>query len=466
MRNSPSYRKAKRGFKKSADKRNTKLPRNINPVEVTIERIGSAGDGIGTAELTLNYQTKTYTCFIPNTLAGETVIAKPVSISHQGIVAELVELVDASPARKPPLCPVAFECGGCQLQHLTPAAYQQFKEEKLLATLEQKKLTPQQIIPAFWADEASRRRAKINFKNTASGLILGFFARRSHHIISIEGCIILDPALKAVCDRITNWLAPCLEAGQQGQIHINMLDEGADILLGSDQPWTSFQHTQLAQTAHHIDVARISLADLPQESNHFETPTLLWQRLAPHLNSLGLPVTPPAGGFLQSVKDAEHAMQQHIWKALASSKQVIDLFCGCGTFSAGLLKMKKTVWAVDGDAAACSAYQDAAQQSGYGSTLKVTSRNLFEAPVRSPEMAGFDAAIIDPPRAGAAAQIPHVIGSDVDVVVMVSCNPHSLAKDLALLVEGGFQLDSIMLVDQFVWSTHCEAVAVLKRIAS
>lgn len=458
-----SQNRRARANKQPNKQKSNKLARNIPPVELVIERVGSAGDGIGKAEFTLNYHTKSYMFFVPHTLVGERVLVQPISQNAQGIKAELIELISSSDSRNTPACTVAFECGGCQLQHFKQDAYRQFKQDHLNHILEREKLKPKQILPAFWADEESRRRAKINFKHTASGLIIGFFARQSHHIIPLDSCIILEPSLKSIIPKISNWLTPALQSGQQGQIHINMLDEGADILLSTDTKWQAAQQTLLASTAATLGAARISLSLDSSDTGLTQQPQLLWQIQPPSLKSLGLAVTPPAGGFLQSVSAAEKVMQAHIFSALKEAKNIIDLFSGCGTFSAHLLTDKKNLWALDSSDASCNAYQQAAQHAGFGTQLKVTSRNLFEAPLLSAEMEGYDAIIIDPPRAGAASQMPHLIASHIQLVVMVSCNPHSLARDLSTLSAGGFTLESVMLIDQFVWTTHCEAIAILKR---
>lgn len=456
-------RQPKRPSKRSPARKEHKLPRNTAPVELEIQHIGSSGDGVGEASLTLNYQTKNYRIFVPHTLPGEHVIAQPVSLNSQGIKATLTELVTPSADRQTPPCSLAFECGGCQLQHLSTDAYRTHKQAILNQALQRENITPEEIHPPFWADQMSRRRTRIAFKSTASDLIIGFFARQTHHIIAIDSCLILEPELKALIPQLKDWLTPVVQAGQQGHIQINMLDEGADILLASEQGWTEKQLASLASTASALQAARISVSDISASAGAPSAPILLYQDKTPHLSSLGLGITPPAGGFLQSVSAAELEMQKQILTALEDASQILDLFCGCGSLSAPLVRQQKSVWASDSDEASCKAYRAAADAAGLGQRLKISTRNLFEAPLRAAEMKGYDAAIIDPPRAGASSQMPHLILSDIQHIVMVSCNPFTLARDVSQLVTGGFTLKSVRLIDQFLWSTHCEAIAILTR---
>ena len=451
----PSYRRNPKGKSRHADQ---KLPRNSPPITVQIDRIGSGGDGIGEADITLNYRTEKRRIYVPNTLAGETVTAQPLTKTSQGIRAELIELVTASPDRATPKCDIAFRCGGCQLQHLSKPAYQQWKTDYLLSLCEKSQLTPTQIEPAFFAEDCDRRRARFAFQKTSNALVIGFFARQSHHILTLDSCIILRPDLKQMLASLQLWLDATLAAGCRGNIQVNMADEGADILLTLPSTLSADTLSALSATAHQTQAARISLLGPDQDM-----PTPIFVAATPHLADIGLPAQLPAGCFLQSSRAAEAAMQDFICDALSGYSRFIDLFCGVGTFSAPLLSRAHSILAIDSAQMAVAAYQQAAHSSGLAQKLSAKTRNLFDAPLRTDELAGFQAAIIDPPRSGAAAQMPFIAASELDMVVMVSCNPHTLFKDIKILTEAGFEFISLKLIDQFVWSTHIEAIAILRR---
>jgi 23S rRNA (uracil1939-C5)-methyltransferase len=436
-----------------------KLPRNSPSITLHIDRIGSGGDGIGEAEITLNYQQQKHRIFVPNTLAGEQVTVQPTRLTSQGIKAELTELVTASPMRANPACEIAFSCGGCQLQHMSEDSYRRWKTDQLGALCEKTALMPNRFEPSFFVPQSDRRRARFAFQNRASGVVLGFFARHSHHILELDSCVIMRPELKAILPALQTWLSEGLKAGCKGSLQINMADEGADILLITETELGADTLSVLSATAHQTKAARIS-ATRPGQP----VAVPIFVAATPHLADSGLPVAIPAGCFLQSSRSAEAEMQRAICDALAGYDRIVDLFCGVGTFSAPLLSASKQIWAVDNDEMAVTAYQQAAHHKGLAQTLLVSTRNLFDAPIRADELAGFQAAIIDPPRAGAIAQMPHIIASPVEMVVMVSCNPHSLFRDIGQLCDGGFEFDSLKLIDQFVWSTHCEAIAILRRL--
>jgi len=452
---SSSYRRKARKHARNAEQ---KLPRNSPTITVNIDRLGGAGDGIGEAEITLNYQTETYRIYVPNTLAGEQVTVRPTRKTSQGIRAELIELIRASTDRVTPKCDIAFSCGGCQLQHLSEPAYRQWKTDYLHSLCQKSGKMPNRMEPAFFAQEADRRRARFAFHKTADSLVIGFFARHSHHILGLESCQILRPDLKQMLPALQAWLDTALAPGCNGNIQVNMADEGADILLSTTSKLGSDTLSTLSATAHQTGAARISLIEQDQT-----VPAPIFVAATPHLADIGLPVEIPSGCFLQSSRSAEAVMQNYISDALSGYHHIIDLFCGVGTFSASLLAGSERILAVDSDYMAVAAYQQAAQSSGLAQKLSAHTRNLFDAPLRTTEIDGYQAAIIDPPRSGAAAQMPFIAASTLEMVVMVSCNPHSLFKDIQILCNEGFEFDSLKLIDQFVWSTHCEAIAILRR---
>ena len=147
---------------------------------------------------------------------------------------------------------------------------------------------------------------------------------------------------------------------------------------------------------------------------------------------------------------------------VGKSKKVADLFAGSGTFTMRLAH-RAEVWAVESDAAALSALEKGFR--GGAGLKKVTAerRDLFQRPLLPRELIGVDAVVFDPPRAGAAAQAKHLAKSEVAKVAAVSCNPVTLARDLEILIAGGYALKSVTPVDQFLWSPHVEAVALLEK---
>ena len=176
----------------------------------------------------------------------------------------------------------------------------------------------------------------------------------------------------------------------------------------------------------------------------------------------GVAVAIPPGAFLQATEAAEQAMADIVGGHLKRAKKVADLFAGCGSFALRLA-MKSEVHAVEGDAAALSALD---RGSRFATGLKrVTGerRDLFRRPLTFKELNAFDGVVFDPPRAGAEDQSKQIARSDVPYVAAVSCNPVTLARDLRILIDGGYTLKSVTPIDQFLWSPHVEAVALLEK---
>ncbi|TIP90357.1 MAG: class I SAM-dependent RNA methyltransferase, partial [Mesorhizobium sp.] len=173
-------------------------------------------------------------------------------------------------------------------------------------------------------------------------------------------------------------------------------------------------------------------------------------------------VAVPPGAFLQATEAAEQAMADIVGRHLARAKKIADLFAGCGSFALRLAA-KSEIHAVEGDAAALLALDRAFR---FASGLKrVTSerRDLFRRPLTFKELNAFDGIVFDPPRAGAEDQSKQIARSDVPLVAAVSCNPVTLARDLRILIDGGYALKSVTPIDQFLWSPHVEAVALLEK---
>lgn len=180
----------------------------------------------------------------------------------------------------------------------------------------------------------------------------------------------------------------------------------------------------------------------------------------------GIPVTPPPRAFLQASKEGEAALTGLVKEGAAGARKVCDLFSGCGSFALPLSKAA-SVYAVDSDGAAIGALASAAANAQRlamaVNPVRTETRDLFERPLTADELGAFDAVVFDPPRAGARAQAEALAGSPVPVVIGVSCNPATFARDGAILAAGGYRLDKVTPVDQFVYSAHVELVGVFRR---
>ena len=176
------------------------------------------------------------------------------------------------------------------------------------------------------------------------------------------------------------------------------------------------------------------------------------QRFGPAL------VAPPPGAFLQATAEGEAALLRGVALAIGAARKVVDLFAGCGTFALPLAE-RAEVHAVEGDAAMTAALEKGARAAMGLRKVTVETRDLFRRPLEPDEFKGVEAVVIDPPRAGAEAQVARLAVAKVPVIAMVSCNPITFARDAKVLLAAGYRLDWLQVVDQFRWSAHVELVA-------
>jgi 23S rRNA (uracil1939-C5)-methyltransferase len=182
----------------------------------------------------------------------------------------------------------------------------------------------------------------------------------------------------------------------------------------------------------------------------------------PALTMGGARVEPSPGAFVQAVAEAEAEMVQLVVTAAAKAKRVADLFCGIGTFTFPLARRAR-VLAVDDNEEAVAALATAARYAQGLKPIETKVRDLFRIPLSPKELEGFDAVVLDPARSGAEAQAQQLARSRVPVAICVSCNPGTLARDARILLDGGYVLESVTPIDQFLFSAHVEAVAVFRR---
>jgi 23S rRNA (uracil1939-C5)-methyltransferase len=173
----------------------------------------------------------------------------------------------------------------------------------------------------------------------------------------------------------------------------------------------------------------------------------------------GVPVNFPPGGFLQASAAAETILVEEVATAIGDERPALDLYAGLGTFAFALAGAG-SVHAVEGDAGAAAALAAAASARP---RMTVERRDLDRDPLPVEALARYAAAVFDPPRAGALRQVAALADSNLDRIAAVSCNPATFARDAARLVAGGFRLERVVPVDQFVWTPHLELVAAFRR---
>ena len=409
----------------------------MTSTRLTIQRLGAQGDGIA--------DTPRGPVFVPLALPGETVTA---AINKDR--ADLIAVIEASPERVEPACRHFGTCGGCSLQHMEARAYQAFKRGTLVTALRQRGIDVE-VAELVACPPASRRRVTWTAQRAESGIVLGYRKAMSHEIVDIEEDPIALPAIEKAIPLVRE-LAALLAPGRDAfKLLVTATDSGLDIAVTGTGPLAEARRQRATQFAIANRLARLSVEG-----------EIVVEPIKPRVMVGDVPVNPPSGAFLQAVAEAEDTMAGLVTAHLAKAKRVADLFAGIGTFALRLAK-NSMVHAVEGEASALVAL-DRAFRHGQGlKTVTHERRDLFRRPLTRKELAAYDGLVFDPPRAGAEDQARQIARSDVRYVAAVSCNPATLARDLAILVEGGYRLLSVTPIDQFLWSHHVEAVALLEK---
>ncbi len=361
--------------------------------------------------------------------------------------------ITPGPGHVVPVCRHVPECGGCQLQHVTDAAYADFVADRIVRALAHAGVAVADMMPVAMSPPRSRRRASLRAVRRGADLLLGFNAEASHRIIDIVQCEVLAPELFGLVAPMRALLKASLAQGQGAGVTLTMSDTGTDVLLANIAAETIAQIERLTGFAAAHDLARLSV-----EGAH-GVETVAMARM-PVLAMGGVPVTLPPAPFLQATRAGEAALVAAVADAVGTAKRVADLFCGLGTFALPLSARAK-VLAADAAGPAVAALEAAARQ--FGRPVQAMHRDLFRRPLTTTDLHGFDAVVVDPPRAGAEAQSRMLAASKVPIVVAVSCNPSTFARDAAILVKGGYRLLRLWPVAQFRWSTHVELVAEFRR---
>ena len=405
--------------------------------QLNIVRLGHRGDGVA--------ETENGPVYVSYALPGEIVTVEVVR-GHPDR-RHLLHIEKASHERSEPICKHFGVCGGCALQHWSLAEYHLWKRSLVLEALAQANV----IAPVgdlIDAHGAGRRRVVLHARRGVHDVLeVGFTAPRAHHIVAIDSCPVLAPGLAGALPVAWAIAETLRSTGKPLDIQATATDSGLDLDVRGSGVLSAGGRTALARVAETHKLARLT--------QHGE---LVVQRTTPLLR-VGRALVPlPPAAFLQATTEGEETLARLTLGYLGKVKHVADLFCGIGTFALRLAECAR-VSAADRDAEAIKALQRAAATTPNLKPIEAETRDLFRRPFVTTELKRFDGLLFDPPRQGAEAQAHEIAKSKVPVVVAVSCDAATFARDAKILIEGGYKLESVMPVDQFRYSHHAEIVA-------
>jgi len=408
---------------------------------LAIDHLGARGDGVALSDAGPIY--------VPYALPGE--IAEVDPWPGHPDRRNLLRVETASPTRIAPICAHFGVCGGCALQHWDAAPYRAWKRETVVAQLRHAGIAAG-IADLIDAHGEGRRRAVLHARRgTHDILAVGFAAMLARRIVSIDRCPILAPGLTGLIDAAWAIAETLKPAAKPLDIQATSTDDGIDVDVRGSGPLTAPLMLALARVAEVHRLARIT--------RHGE---LVTQRAEPRVRIGRATVALPPGAFLQATALGEETLARLVLEHVGDAKAVADLFAGIGPFALRLAERSRVV-AADSDAGAIEALRRAAATTSGLKPIAAERRDLFRRPFVAQELAGLDAMVFDPPRQGAEAQARELAKSRVPVIVAVSCNAATFARDTKILIDGGYRLGEVTLVDQFRYSAHVEIVAKLTR---
>ena len=404
-------------------------------MRVTIERIGARGDGVAIHDGRILH--------VPYALPGET-----VELDADG---RPTAVTPTSPERIAAFCPHYGICGGCKLQHWAAAPYAAWKRESVVQALRNAGLETD-VAPLIAAHGKGRRRAIFHATFDKGVTRLGFMTARTHDLIDLDTCPVLVAALAGATDIARRIIRPLSGLGKPLDVQMTATQGGLDVdIRGAGKGFEPLR-LKLTDIAGALDLARLSV--------HGD---IIVERRAPALSMGKAVVAPPPGGFLQATEAGEEALAGLVLASLGKAKRVADLFSGCGPFA---LRIAAThaVDALDSDRPGIEALLRAARATPGLKPVSGEVRDLFRRPLLPHEIKSYDALVLDPPRAGAEAQVKEIAKAQAPGrIIYVSCDRDSFARDAAILVGAGWRLEKVTPVDQFAYTAHVELVGVFTR---
>jgi 23S rRNA (uracil1939-C5)-methyltransferase len=284
-------------------------------------------------------------------------------------------------------------------------------------------------------------------RRTKGGVLMGFHARASDVLVGVPECQLLHPDLVSAFPALEAIVKLGGSRSQEMDLAITRTTSGGDVAVTGGKPADSTQRMDLARLVEAFGLARLSWNG-----------EVIAQRAQPMMRFGRANVPLPVGAFLQATAEGEAALLASVKRAVGPARRIIDLFAGIGTFGLPLAEHAE-IHAVEGDVAMLTALDKGFRMAEGIKRVTNDIRDLYRRPLEPDEFKGYDAVVIDPPRAGAEAQSHTLARSKVPVIAAVSCNPATFARDAKILTQAGYKLNWVQVIDQFRWSPHVELAA-------
>ena len=355
-------------------------------------------------------------------------------------------------------CPHFDACGGCDLWHLEKDIYKAEKQKIISEMLTRLNLPTHLQTKMISIGPGQRRRVALKVAVNKGEIKIGFFERKSHEVVNVEKCLVASDKINNFIAPLKNHLSKLKKPGNIYEISITELDHFFDVIITFKNKPISKDLATLSTLANEKRIARLYWRTKNEKEHHH-----IFEQYEAKLSFDGISVDFPLGGFLQATQKAQDQIIDLICNATQKDIKIADLFSGCGTYSFPLLKHGKTVSSYESNRDMVTAMNNALRRENLENHAKTYCLDLWKKPLNGKQLDGFDAAIINPPRAGAQTQIKHIAQSNIPKLIMISCNPKSFEDDARILLEHGFKMSSITAIDQFYRSKHLELASVFLK---
>ena len=358
----------------------------------------------------------------------------------------VLAILEPSPERIEPFCKVHSICGGCKLQHASAAVYSEWKRNLVVQALAGRDMSAA-VAPLLDAHGQGRRRVSLHVRQIAGAWRAGFMAEKTHDLVPLEICPVLVPTLlnaPLIAAQLGVMLGDC-------DVQLTAADNGIDVAVKAERQAVDKLLTAFRVLMERSGITRIAVNNV-----------VATQSAVPFIVMGKARVMLPIGGFLQATSLGESILAELAVKHLAKTRLVMDLFSGVGPLSFRLAE-KYQVQAFDNDKVAIAALEQGSRMAQGLRPIKAFTRDLFKDPMLAAELNEIDAVVLDPPRAGAEAQMRQIAKSKIRRVVSIACDVASFARDAQILVEAGFKMSEVIPVDQFKYTAHVEIFASFRR---
>lgn len=434
------------------------------PLRCEIETLSHDGRGIARAD--------GKTQFVDGALPGETVMAKMVSTRSRFDELRTLEVLEAAPERQQPPCEFADLCGGCSLQHMSPDAQIEFKENTLREHFAHfGGIEPEQWVPPMRSPDALgyRRKARlgVRYVKARESVLVGFREKRNSFLTDIDQCVVLDPRIGERILPLRELLHDMAAFNRIPQVEVACGDDSAAMVFRNMDDLIPEDREKLISFGQSHDL-HIYLQPKGPDTVHRIWPESAGrdqERLSYRMEEFDLTMQFHPMDFTQVNAGINRDMVHRAvdWLDVQPGERVLDLFCGLGNFTLPLARKGGQVVGVEGDDAMVVRGRENAQANNLDNVEFFGADLHGDFTGQSWAKEGFDKILIDPPRSGAEDICKYLTAFGASRIVYVSCNPATLARDAGAMVRNGYRLVRAGVMDMFPHTTHVESIALFER---